>query len=242
VLPFHLHWFPRLRSTNDHAALLRKRGRFFAPAIVLTGHQTAGRGRGGNSWWSTGGVITATFALAVEENLPAGELPLIAGLAARAAAAEMTGRQDIQLKWPNDVLFGRRKLAGLLCERVNKLDLIGIGMNVNLDPKAAPGALSQTITSLAAIRGGMVDQTQALIALAGQLHRRMKDRRRQPFGVFLAEYHEHHALLGRRVRILADSASPAITGKVEGIDPQARLLVRDRGTLHRIVAGHVAMI
>jgi BirA family biotin operon repressor/biotin-[acetyl-CoA-carboxylase] ligase len=232
-----------LRSTNDHAALLRKRGRFFAPAIVLTGRQTAGRGRGGNSWWSTGGVMTVTFALAVEENLPAGELPLIAGLAARAAAAELTGRQDIQLKWPNDVLVGRRKLAGLLCERVNKLDLIGIGLNVNVDPAAAPGSLAETITSLSNIAGKPIDQTNALIVLAAHLHRRMKDRRRQAFGVFLAEYHDHHALLGRRVRIVADAASPVLTGKVEGIDPQARLLVRDApGAMHRVVAGHVVMV
>ena len=61
--PFRLHFFPRLRSTNDHAAILRKRGDLFAPAIVLTPNQIAGRGRGRNTWWSTQGALTVTFAM-----------------------------------------------------------------------------------------------------------------------------------------------------------------------------------
>ena len=59
--PFRLYWFPRLRSTNDHAAFLRRKGRLYAPAAVLSGSQTAGRGRGGNIWWSSHGVLTVTF-------------------------------------------------------------------------------------------------------------------------------------------------------------------------------------
>src|SRR5947207_10623919 len=55
IKPFKLHWFPRLRSTNDHAAALRERGELYAPAVVVSGHQMAGRGRGGNSrWWGRG--------------------------------------------------------------------------------------------------------------------------------------------------------------------------------------------
>src|SRR5690242_523738 len=66
IKPFRLYWYPRLRSTNDHAAALRKRGELFAPAMVLTGHQTAGRGRGTNTWWSHRGSLTVTFALPVD--------------------------------------------------------------------------------------------------------------------------------------------------------------------------------
>src|SRR5947209_3185186 len=50
--PFRLHFYPRLHSTNDHAAKLRKKNQLFAPAIILTAHQIAGRGRGSNTWWS----------------------------------------------------------------------------------------------------------------------------------------------------------------------------------------------
>src|SRR5437870_1421856 len=90
--PFRVHFFPRLRSTNDHAAVLRKRGELFAPAMVITGRQIAGRGRGSNSWWSGPGCLTATFVMPVEEHLAraggAHQVPLVAGLAVRDAAAE----------------------------------------------------------------------------------------------------------------------------------------------------------
>ncbi|HUB25255.1 MAG TPA: biotin--[acetyl-CoA-carboxylase] ligase [Tepidisphaeraceae bacterium] len=235
--PFHLHWFPRLRSTNDHAAFMRRHGRLFAPSIVLTGRQTAGRGRGVNQWFSNEHVLTVTFVIAADEQLAAHELPLIAGLAVRDAAAELTGKSDVELKWPNDVLFAGRKLAGLLCERVNKADLIGVGLNVDLDPSDAPPALRKTITSLAAIGGNPVGRTDALLVIASHLHLALRRRDRQPFAVFLRDYQQHHALLGRRVTIHADDS--VITGRVEGIDAKARLLVRERGTLHRIVAGQV---
>ncbi|MEA2736622.1 MAG: BirA family transcriptional regulator, partial [Humisphaera sp.] len=102
IKPFKLHWFPRLRSTNDHAAELRRRGELYAPAIVLAGRQIAGRGRGSNSWWSAGGSITVTFVFPVEEHLSPHQVPLLAGLAVRDAAAELLGDEKVSLKWPND--------------------------------------------------------------------------------------------------------------------------------------------
>src|SRR5439155_13764514 len=85
--PFRVHFFPRLRSTNDHAAVLRKLGKLFAPAMVITARQIAGRGRGSNSWWSGAGCLTVTFVMPVEEHLDAHQVPLVAGLAVRDAAA-----------------------------------------------------------------------------------------------------------------------------------------------------------
>src|SRR3954470_17990529 len=104
--PFRLHWFPELGSTNDHAAALRKAGELFAPAVVLAGRQTAGRGRGGNTWWSGPGCLTVTFVLPVDERLAAHQVPLIAWLAVRNAAAELAGSDAVKLKWPNDLVVG----------------------------------------------------------------------------------------------------------------------------------------
>ena len=130
--PFRLYWFPRLLSSNSHAMVLRKRKSLYAPAVILTGHQVRGRGRGSNSWWSGAGSLTATFVLPIEPHLQAHQIPLIAGLAVRNAVAELSGAHDIGLKWPNDLLHGDRKLAGLLCERIDHVDLIGVGLNVNI--------------------------------------------------------------------------------------------------------------
>ncbi len=240
--PFRLHWFPRLRSTNDHAAILRKRGDLFAPAVVLTGHQLAGRGRGSNTWWSGAGSLTVTFVLPVDEHLAAHHVPLIAGLAVRNAAAELAGDDEIQLKWPNDLLCKNRKLAGLLCERVHKADLIGIGMNLNVDLSKLPGALRDRVTSLNVIRGEPIDATTALVTLGQQLHLMLSNRDDQSFAALMNEYDRHHALRGRRVTVTNAPGEPPVSGKCEGLDETGRLLLRDRKRLHRVIAGHVQMM
>jgi BirA family biotin operon repressor/biotin-[acetyl-CoA-carboxylase] ligase len=242
IKPFRLHWFPRLRSTNDHAATLRKRGELFAPAMVLTGHQLAGRGRGVHTWWSGPGCLTVTFVIPIEEHLAPHQVPLLAGLAVRNAAAEISGDQRIALKWPNDVLHNGRKLAGLLCERVHKADLVGLGLNVNLDPRKAPAALRERITSLATIAGREFDMTDALITVARHLRTTLLHRDERLFSHFLHEYDSHHALVGRRVSVINNGGPPA-TGKCEGLDSTGRLLLRNRNrTLHRIVAGQVQLL
>jgi BirA family biotin operon repressor/biotin-[acetyl-CoA-carboxylase] ligase len=237
--PFRLHFFPRLRSTNDHAAALRKRGELFAPAIVLTSHQIAGRGRGANRWFSAGGSLTVTFILPVEEHLSPLQLPLVAGLAVRNAAAKLTGNHQIELKWPNDVLHEGRKLAGLLCERLHKADLIGVGLNVNLDPADAPADLRMKLTSLCCIAGRRFDLNEVLITLAQTLHRTLGRRSEHPYAKLLEEYNQYHALTGRRIQVQSTPGESPLAGTCEGIDNIGRLLVRRGQTLHRILAGTV---
>ncbi|HEX4055180.1 MAG TPA: biotin--[acetyl-CoA-carboxylase] ligase [Tepidisphaeraceae bacterium] len=239
--PFRLHWFPRLRSTNDHAAVLRRTNRLFAPAAVLTAHQIAGRGRGANTWWSNPGVLTVTFALPTRDRIPPQELPLIAGLAVREIAAQFTGKSHILLKWPNDILHDNQKLAGLLCERVNNVDLIGVGLNVNIDPDESPRSLQRQMTSLLCIAGKSFDMNDVLIALAARLHHDMRRRMEAPFSTFVREYSRHDALAGKSVIITGAPGEPAITGRCEGVDHFGRLMVRHRAKLHTIVAGTVAI-
>lgn len=239
--PYRLYWFPRLRSTNDHAGRLRRAGRLFCPAAVLTSRQIAGRGRGSNSWWSGPGVLTVTFALPIHERLAPQELPLIAGLALRNAAAELTARSDILLKWPNDLLHRDRKLAGLLCERVSNIDLVGIGLNVNVDPSDAPKNLRNQLTSLLCIAGKTFDMTDVLIAVAAHLKYEIRRRAEIPFSTFVREYSHHDALAGRTVTVTTGRDEPPIAGRCEGIDNSGRLLLRQRSTIHRIVAGMVTL-
>ena len=237
--PFRLHWFPRLRSTNDHAATLRKHGDLYTPAVVLAGRQTKGRGRGSNVWWSAGGSLTVTFALPVGEWVQPHQLPLIAGLAARNAVAELTGDNGVQLKWPNDLLYGGRKLGGLLCERLDKADLIGLGLNVNLDATDAPPNLRDRVISMAAIASRPLDLSEVLIGVAQHLRQMLVRGVERPFSEALREYDSHHALIGRKVNVLIGDGNPPLSGRVEGLDEIGRLLLRSRGTLHHIISGQV---
>lgn len=239
VKPFRLHFFTTLRSTNDHAAVLRRRGDLFAPSIVLAARQTAGRGRGTNTWFSAPGAsITVTFVLPVLPVLAPHHLPLAAGLAVRNAAAELAGDEAIQLKWPNDLLYRGRKLAGLLCERLDKVDLVGVGLNVNTPPRV-PAALRGRVITLQQIAGRPFDLTDTLTALARHLHQMLRNAD-APFPALLREYDRHHALVGQRVKVLTGHEPPVI-GRCQGLDDTGRLLVRAGKTLHRIIAGHVEL-
>jgi BirA family transcriptional regulator, biotin operon repressor / biotin---[acetyl-CoA-carboxylase] ligase len=241
IKPLRLHFFSRLRSTNDHAAAMRERGDLYAPAIVLTSRQIAGRGRGTHSWFSTAGVLTVTFVMPIEEHLAAQQIPLVAGLAVRDAVAQITGRDDIQLKWPNDILHDHRKLAGLLCERVDRVDLIGLGLNVNLDERSAPKALRDRITSLSQISRESLDMTQTLIQVARQLYAALSRRGESPFSQILRRYQKHHALTGKRVTVSSLDDSLPLRGIVQGLDSQGRLILRDRSKTHHVVSGQVQM-
>jgi len=241
IKPFRLHFFPTVGSTNLHAAKLRKRNDLFLPAIVLTSRQTAGRGRGGNTWFSTAGCITATFAFPIEHHLQAHQLPLVVGLALRNACAELTDNAPIQIKWPNDLLHDGQKLAGILCQRIENADLVGIGLNVNLNPTQAPKSLRRSLTSLSHFAGRKFDMTTVAVTVAHHVHRVLESRRSHTFAIFRAELDQHLALVGQRIRIIGSPDDPPITGQCLGIDSTGRLLVRDRaGTTHKIIAGQVA--
>jgi BirA family biotin operon repressor/biotin-[acetyl-CoA-carboxylase] ligase len=214
--------------------------------MVLAGIQTAGRGRGQNSWWSgdgaAAGALTVTFVLPVRDRIPPQELPLIAGLATRDAVAELTGEERIQLKWPNDILFQGKKIGGLLCQRISKADLVGIGLNVNLDPTDAPAELREQIASLKSISKEPLDMTTVLLAIAEHLRRGVRRRLEQSFSAFARDFNRHDALAGRRVRIFPGSEEPPIDGTAHGVDDKGRLILRRRGGVLRIIAGHVAVL
>lgn len=241
IKPWRLYWYPTLHSTSDKAMELRKRGELFAPAVVLAGRQTAGRGRGTNTWWSGEGSLTVTFVLPVEETVQPHELPLIAGLAARGAAAELSGDNRVQLKWPNDLVYDGKKLAGLLCERAQGIDLIGIGLNVNLESNLAPAELRSKIISLREIRGRAIDMTDALAILASHLSVALKRATMEPFALLLREYDSHHALIGREVCVTSMTGQPPTCGRCEGLDEIGRLLLRSGGQLHRVISGQVTL-
>jgi BirA family biotin operon repressor/biotin-[acetyl-CoA-carboxylase] ligase len=240
--PFRLHFFPRIGSTNSHAIVLRKRKELFAPAVILAGRQVKGRGRGSNTWWSGEGSLAATFALPVEDHLQPHQVPLIAGLAVRDAVATICGVQDIGLKWPNDLLHDRRKLAGLLCERLDRIDLIGVGINVNVVTTQVPKALREKVTSLRSITGVDISLSQLVVAIAQNL-RQMLSRHDQPsFAPLLKEYDRYHVLVGRTVRVTGIPGEPSIRGRVTGLDDLGRLLLRDAKQKHAVIAGSIEIL
>lgn len=220
---------------------LRKQRKLFAPAIVLTSKQSAGRGRGSNAWFSDRGSLTVTFVLPADDQFQPQQLPLVMGLAARNACAELTGRPEVVVKWPNDLLCDGKKLAGLLCQRIDKLDLVGIGINVNTQISRAPKSIRDRITSLAQIAGHPLELNQVLITLTRHIRQILRSRKQNTFGAFVEQYRQHDALAGRKISILAEHGEPPLRGTCAGIDASGQLLLRDGKKLHHIIAGHVLL-
>ncbi len=220
---------------------MRREGRLYAPAVVLTPRQTAGRGRGGNKWSSDAGTLTVTFALPPDAGHQPHHLSLVAGLAVRDAAQELVGPGEVvMLKWPNDVYAGeggRLKLAGLLCERMEGIDIVGIGLNVRTDLSRLPREVRERATSLEVL-GSNATPTDALIAVARHLRGATEDR--QPLSAVLRRYDAHHALVGRRVRVRTGEGAEDVTnGTCRGLDAQGRLVVANPAGIHRVISGQV---
>jgi BirA family transcriptional regulator, biotin operon repressor / biotin---[acetyl-CoA-carboxylase] ligase len=151
---------PRLAALECHAAIgstndrLKELARAGAEpwTVVVAERQTGGRGREGRSWESPAGGAYLSVLLRPEAERTA-LLPLAAGVAV-AEAAQGFGVAS-ELKWPNDVVVGQRKLAGILAEASSSAGgvewvVLGIGVNVAIDPAALPGPLRDSAASLAA--------------------------------------------------------------------------------------------
>lgn len=169
-----------LPSTNDHALLLAQQPCLETPYLIIAGEQTAGRGRGANRWWSRPGALTFSLVLNPQTDrfgpgsaeLPADQWPriaLVAGLALCESLERLLPHVPCRLKWPNDVLVGGRKLAGILVEippappGVARRLVLGMGVNVNNSLSQAPPEIQEVGTSLCDVTGCASDPTSLLV-------------------------------------------------------------------------------
>jgi len=228
-------------STGSTNADLATQARAGAPsgAVLVSAHQDGGRGRLGRSWSAPPG---ASLAISVLLRPPAEVpvtrwlwLPLLTGVAVVDAIAAATGL-TAELKWPNDVLIGGRKLCGILSERIISDDqaavVIGMGINTRLRAEQLP---VPTATSLA-LAGVMVDEQRLVVALLGALggwYRRWLD------GEDLASVLTDRCdTIGRPVRVEL-VGRPAVIGEAIGIDAEGRLVVRSGSHQQAFSAGDV---
>ena len=142
-------------------------------ALVVAEEQTAGRGRLGRSWFAPAGT-SLLCSLQLRPDTPTERLPELTGVAARACAdaiAALTGLEPA-LKFPNDVLVGGRKVAGILAEARDGRVVLGVGINVNLPVDELPEDVDRPATSLLVETGRELDRAELLAELVERLERR----------------------------------------------------------------------
>jgi BirA family biotin operon repressor/biotin-[acetyl-CoA-carboxylase] ligase len=241
---------------SSNADLLTSAAAGAAEGTVLVAEaQTEGRGRLGRRWASPPRAgLTFSVLLRPGGVPPAllGWLPLLAGVAT-AASVRAVAAVDATLKWPNDVLAGERKLAGILAERTGTAVVVGIGINVWQARADLPPDTAATSLALAAGAGltgpaGAGGLRERLLAgLLDELGRWYESWRDQPSPGdpdacgLREEYVRRCATLGREVTVTMPGAGP-VTGTATGVDRAGRLEVRTPGGLVAVTAGDVVHV
>ena len=229
----------RLDSTSDEAKRLAAEGAV-AGTLVWARVQTAGRGRQGRAWISPAGNFHASLIL--RPSVPvttAAQLGFVAALAVADACRTFAPAAAISLKWPNDVLLGRRKLAGLLLESQSRgagaLDWLVLGIGINL--ATYPVEVEYPATALAAT--GADADAEAVLAALGTSFIAWYERWRAGagFATIRAEWLARAEGLNRPIRVRLPSETRE--GVFAGLDTDGALLLDTAAGRQRIAAGEV---
>jgi len=253
-------FFPTIDSTNDVAmAFASSAAR--EGAIVIADAQTAGRGRRGRTWFSPAGAglyvsVVLEPRRAREPERALALLTLAAGVALSGAVERATGmRPDI--KWPNDLVVGPRKLAGILAEGIvdvpgasnderrlpvrsaaPNVTAVVLGYGINVAPAAYPPELGDRATSLESELGRRVDRAALCVETLASIAERYDDLLAGRFDAILDAWHAR-APAGRGARVRWETPEGPRTGTTAGVDEMGALLVRVGGRTERLLAGEV---
>ncbi len=234
-------------STMDEARSLLDRRE--PPFVVVAHRQTAGRGRGVRTWQSSpGDDLTFTAALGfgpLGPSLPPFTLAL--GVALHRAVTDILGHRGAQdagltLKWPNDLMAGGRKLAGVLSEAVlpaggdgSSVVLAGVGLNVNTTRFEV--GIAHVATSLGMLTGLEHDREQVLAVVLAAIEDVAREFASGGFAAFGAEYGSRCLLWGQVVDV------EGLHGTMYGVDGTGALVLRhEDGTTSVVSSGHVTLI
>jgi BirA family biotin operon repressor/biotin-[acetyl-CoA-carboxylase] ligase len=234
-------------STSDLAGQLVAGADFELPLGVWATHQTQGRGRATNRWWSGVGSLTFTVALdPTQHGLRLDHEPRVALATAVAVIDSLAPfglSAPLGIRWPNDIEAAGRKLGGILPERVSTprgaVLLIGVGINVAPQLDEAPPEIRRMATSLAELGGTAASSGSVpalLSAILSGLRPRLDELARDD-PALAAQWSALDSLRGREVRV--DLGPRTVTGVAHGIDAEGALCVAAEEGLLRLFGGRV---
>jgi len=238
--------FQETASTNDIVEKLA-RDEVREGVVVFAESQTKGRGRLGRRWVSPSGK-GLWFSVLLRPKLPptaATQLTVVSAVAVARGIERQTGLRP-SIKWPNDIVFGTRKAAGILLELGAELDhirhvVLGIGIDVNQTEDELPGELRPIATSLRIEAGRAFDRADLAASVLTELESAYGRLRRGDFHEISDEWMRRCCTLGKRVSIR--TGDRVVVGRAESLDEDGALLVRtDHGRLEHIIGGDVSLL
>ena len=230
---------PAVASTNDVAAKMPE------GSVVVADRQTAGRGRRGRTWFSPPGAglyvsVVLAPSRAADPRRAAALLTLAAGVAIAEGIEQATGFAA-DLKWPNDLYAGRRKLGGILAEAATTggvVDRVVLGFGINVSASAYPRELSDRATALETELGRPADRDAVLDGALSALARRYEDLIAGRVGDILDAW-RRRAPNAARARVTWMGAAGPVDGTTAGIDEEGALLIRVGDRTERVVSGEI---
>jgi len=234
-------------STNDDLLELARIAAPVTPALLVAGHQFAGRGRHGRSWHDARGRALLFSVAAPWPQDPAAAAAVTVACGISVAEALRERGVDARLKWPNDLLLSGRKLGGILTELAidshGRASLVvGLGVNLSLGPEARV-AIDQPAAALdeRIVESRLVCERESWIAWLARAVLEAIDRfEREGFSPFRARFEALFAYSGRRV-ILMQAGLPTLTGVPAGIDGEGRLLLSTDDGVQAISSGELSL-
>jgi BirA family biotin operon repressor/biotin-[acetyl-CoA-carboxylase] ligase len=232
-----IEFFDEIDSTNDALKRAAKNGAAHGTLYVAES-QTRGRGRQGRTWLGERGEsILASVLLRVEcdpRRLP--PLAIVAGLATRDAVGG-----DAKIKWPNDVLVGGKKVAGILVEAVlsgTRVDAVVVGVGINVHQRIFPDEIAARATSVALHHDGQPDRARILADVLAGLDRDIAHVAARGLGLVHARITAADALAGKRITLEDGTIADALA-----IDLDGTLRVKKNdGTIAHLSAGEVHLL
>jgi BirA family transcriptional regulator, biotin operon repressor / biotin---[acetyl-CoA-carboxylase] ligase len=216
--------------------------------VVAASPQTKGRGRKGRMWWSQPGG-SLLFSIVLRPNRPAAELDLLStavGLAC-ARAIEAKARLPLELKWPNDLVVGERKLGGILVETRAEgenvpVAVLGIGINLSRAPTGSDAGAARATNLAAELDAAALrpapDRVTLLASIVAEFERLYPGL--EP-ATIVPEATERSAVLGRRVRVVRVHDT-SIEGRAVSLLPNGALEVDVGGHSVAVASGDVTTL
>lgn len=236
-----------VESVGSTSTLLMERAQAGAPhaTVIAAEWQSGGRGRRGRAWHADiGGALTFSLLWRFVQGAGfLGGLSLVVGIGL-VRALEKLGVVGGGLKWPNDVVWRGRKLAGILIEMQGdalgpSLAVIGIGVNVRLSD-AVRSRIDQEAADLETACGRALDRNELLALLLVELHGVLETFTREGFAPLRGEWQRRHAHQDRAVTVILPDARRE-TGIARGVAEDGALLVETRGGLRRYHSGEISV-
>ncbi len=239
-------FFDEVDSTNDVAMESGAKG-LSEGLVILSEGQSHGKGRMGRTWVSPRNVNIYVSILLRPGISPqyAPVMTMMSAISTSRAIKEVTGLETT-IKWPNDILIGKKKVAGILTEmnaeqeRINYI-VAGIGINVNMKKEDFPEDIRTPAASLAECLGSRVDRTNLLSTLINILEQDYNELKNDGIKSIFRKWRKGCDILNRRIKVCLPGEE--VTGVAEDLTPEGGLIMKLDGSGKRVIyAGDVSIL